>query len=96
MKRDYLRRMVVKEHHITRLRLNGIRKNTILPKELREVADVEIANEPIRSSITWLTNRCAITGRARGNVLKYRLSRFVFRHNADHNKLAGVQRAMWT
>lgn len=95
MKRDYLRRMCVKNEHATRLRLNGIRKNTILPKELREVADVEIANEPVRSSITYLTNRCAVTSRGRGVVLRWRLSRFIFRHLADYNKFAGVQRAMW-
>ena len=35
MLRDYKKRMCVKEEYVTRMRLNAIRKNTILPKELR-------------------------------------------------------------
>lgn len=95
MKRDVLRRVLVKNENINRLRLNGLRKNTILPKEIQAEADKEIAALPYRSSITHLTNRCAITSRARGNVLKWRLSRFVFRHLIDYNKMSGGQRAMW-
>lgn len=95
MKRDYLRRKLVEKENIKRLRLNGLRKNTILPRELQEVADAEIAALPYRSSITHLTNRCAVTSRSRGNVLRWRLSRFVFRHLIDYNKMSGGQRAMW-
>lgn len=95
MKRDYLRRKLVEKENITRLRINALRKNTILPRELQEVADAEIAALPYRSSITHLTNRCCVTSRARGNVLRWKLSRFVFRHLVDYNKMSGVQRAMW-
>lgn len=95
MKRDYLRRELVRTDNIHRLRLNALRKNTILPKELQEVADAEIAALPYRSSITHLTNRCVVTSRSRGNVLRWRISRFIFRHLADYNKSSGIQRAMW-
>lgn len=95
MKRDFLRRKLVERENITRLRINALRKNTILPRELQEVADAEIAALPYRSSITHLTNRCALTSRARGNVLKWRLSRFVFRYLSDHNLMSGIQRAHW-
>lgn len=95
MKRDYLRRKLVEKENINRLRLNALRKNTILPRELQEVADVEIAALPYRSSITHLTNRCAVTSRSRGNVLRWRLSRFVFRHLTDYNRMSGIQRAHW-
>lgn len=95
MKRDYLRRKLVEKENIKRLRLNALRKNTILPRELQEVADVEIAALPYRSSITHLTNRCVVTSRARGTVLRWHLSRFVFRELSDYNKMSGVQRAMW-
>lgn len=95
MKRDFLRRKLVERENITRLRINALRKNTILPRELQEVADAEIAALPYRSSITHLTNRCAVTSRARGNVLKWRLSRFVFRYLSDHNLMSGIQRAHW-
>lgn len=95
MKRDYLRRKLVEKENIKRLRINALRKNTILPRELQEVADAEIAALPYRSSITHLTNRCTVTSRSRGNVLRWRISRFVFRHLTDYNKMSGVQRAHW-
>lgn len=95
MKRDYLRRVLVKNENINRLRLNGLRKNTILPRELQSVADKQIAALPYRSSITLLSNRCAVTSRGVGNVLKWRVSRFVFRHMCDYNKMSGGMRAHW-
>lgn len=95
MKRDYLRRKLVEKENITRLRINALRKNTILPREIQEVADAEILALPYRSSITHLTNRCKVTSRAAGTVLNWNLSRFVFRQLSDHNKMSGVQRAIW-
>jgi len=35
MKKDYHKRECVKDQYVTRMRLNAIRKNKILPKELR-------------------------------------------------------------
>lgn len=95
MKRDFERRMLVKNENINRLRLNALRKNTILPREVQSVADKQIGALPYRSSITHITNRCAVTSRGVGNVHKYRLSRFIFRHLIDYNKMSGGQRALW-
>lgn len=95
MKKDYEKRQTIKEQYADRLRTNALRKNDILPQELREIADVEIHAMPRNSSITRIVNRCAITSRPRGVVLRWRLSRFVFRHLSDYNKMSGVERAMW-
>lgn len=101
MKRDFLRRKLVERENITRLRINALRKNTILPRELQEKADAEIAALPYRTSITHITNRCVITSRARGkkghraNIMPWRVSRFIFRHLSDYNKMSGVIRAHW-
>lgn len=95
MKKDHRKRQTIKHENITRLRINALRKNCVLPKELQQIADVEIHALPRDSSIVAIVNRCAITSRPRGNVLEWRLSRFIFRHLADYNKLSAVQRAMW-
>lgn len=95
MAKDNRKRQTIRTQHIDRLRVNALRKNDILPQELREIADAEIHALPRDSSITRIVHRCAITSRPRGNILRWRLSRFVFRHLADYNKLSGVQRAMW-
>ncbi|SPP89996.1 28S ribosomal protein S14, mitochondrial [Drosophila guanche] len=95
MIRDVKRRKCVSEHSKERLRVNSLRKNDILPIELREMANAEIAAFPRDSSLVRVRERCALTSRPRGVVQKYRLSRIVWRQLADYNKLSGVQRAMW-
>lgn len=42
-----------------------------------------------------LNRRCALTSRGKGTVIRWNLNRMTFRHLADNNKLAGVQRAIW-
>ncbi|XP_060517625.1 small ribosomal subunit protein uS14m [Cylas formicarius] len=95
MIRDVKRRKAIAEYGPTRLRINTLRKNDILPPELKEIADAEIHAMPRDSIKRHKTNRCVLTSKPRGTVLRWRLSRIVFRHLADYNKLSGVQRAMW-
>jgi small subunit ribosomal protein S14 len=95
MIKDVKRRRCVAEHAKDRLRVNSLRKNDILPIEIREIADAQIAAFPRDSSLVRVRERCALTSRPRGNVFRWRVSRIVWRHLADYNKLSGVQRAMW-
>ncbi|XP_063154566.1 small ribosomal subunit protein uS14m [Candoia aspera] len=95
MLRDVKRRKMAFDYADQRLRLNCIRKNKILPKELQEITDKEIANLPRDSCPVRIHNRCVLTSRPRGVKRRWRLSRIVFRHLADHAQLSGIQRAMW-
>lgn len=95
MIKDVRKRKCVETHGVDRLRVNSLRKNDILPVELREIADAEIAAQPRGSSIVAIRPRCAITSRPRATVHRWRVSRIVFRQLADYNKLSSVQRAMW-
>ncbi|KAG9273618.1 28S ribosomal protein S14, mitochondrial [Astyanax mexicanus] len=95
MLKDVKRRQMAYDFSDTRLRINALRKNTVLPKELQEVADKEIAALPRDSCPVRIRNRCVMTSRPRGVKRRWRVSRIVFRHLADHNQMSGVQRAMW-
>ncbi|XP_039591585.1 28S ribosomal protein S14, mitochondrial [Polypterus senegalus] len=95
MLRDVKRRKMAFQYASDRLRINAIRKNTILPKELQEVADKEIAAFPKDSCPVRIRNRCVITSRPRGVKRIWRLSRIMFRQFADHSQMSGIQRAMW-
>ncbi|GAB0092916.1 Ribosomal protein S14 [Sergentomyia squamirostris] len=95
MRKDVKRRQIVAQHAVERLRVNSLRKNDILPIELREIADEEINAFPVDSCLTRVRERCCITSRPRGIVFRWRMSRIVWRHLADYNKLSGVKRAMW-
>merc|ERR1711915_116371 len=94
-RKEVKHRNAVKEYAFERLNINALRKNKIIPPEIKEIADAEIAALPRMSSISMLHKRCMVTGRPRGLVTRWRLSRIVWRHEADYNKLSGVQRAMW-
>jgi small subunit ribosomal protein S14 len=95
MLKDNKRRQMVKEYAIDRIRLNTVKRNDVLPHELREIAGQELHAFPRDSCFVRIRERCAITSRPRGCVKKFRVSRIVFRHLADYNHLSGVQRGMW-
>uniref|UniRef100_A0A8C0TUP2 28S ribosomal protein S14, mitochondrial n=1 Tax=Canis lupus familiaris TaxID=9615 RepID=A0A8C0TUP2_CANLF len=93
--RDVKRRKMAYEYADERLRINALRKNTILPKDLQEVADGETAALPRDSCPVRIRNRCVMTSRPRGAKRRWRLSPIVFCHLADHGQLSGVQPAVW-
>ncbi|KAM9845494.1 small ribosomal subunit protein uS14m [Aulostomus maculatus] len=95
MLRDVKRRKLAFEYADERLRINALRKNLILPKELRDQASIDIAALPRDSCPVRIRNRCVLTSRPRGVKRRWRLSRIVFRHIADHNQISGVMRARW-
>ena len=59
------------------------------------MADQEIAAFPRDSSYVRIRDRCAITSRPRGVVRSWRLSRIMWRQEADANHMSGVKRAQW-
>ncbi|CAG9854936.1 unnamed protein product [Phyllotreta striolata] len=95
MIRDVKRRKMTVEYAPTRLRINTMRKNDVLPPELIEIADQEIAALPRDSALVRVKRRCVITSKPRSTLYRWRFSRIIFRDLADHNKLSGVQRAIW-
>ncbi|KAG8189272.1 hypothetical protein JTE90_019032 [Oedothorax gibbosus] len=95
MIRDVKRRKVVKEYAKLRLQINCIRKNTLLPQEVKDIAQKEIEALPTDSCHTKLHWRCILTSRARGRFKKFRMQRIIWRHFADYNQVSGVERAMW-
>lgn len=65
-------------------------------RELKEKGDYEaLRNLPRDSSPTRLKNRCEITGRPRGYMRKYKMSRIAFRELAHKGQLPGVKKASW-
>ena len=50
---------------------------------------------PKNSSPVRLRNRCALTGRARGFVRMFGISRIKFRDLASDGKIPGVTKASW-
>ena len=55
----------------------------------------ELQKLPRNSSPTRIKNRCAVTGRARGYMRDFGLSRIAFRELAREGKIPGVKKASW-
>ena len=64
--------------------------------ELKAAGDSEgLQKLPRNSSPTRVKNRCAITGRGRGYLRAFGLSRIQFRELAREGKIPGVKKASW-
>jgi small subunit ribosomal protein S14 len=67
-----------------------------LRKELKEKGDYEALRKlPRDSSPTRLTRRCEMTGRPRGVLRKFKLSRIAFRELAHKGQIPGVKKSSW-
>ena len=74
-------------------------KKTILDlsisEEERHEAVVALNKLPKNSSPTRLRSRCQITGRSRGCLKKFKLSRLCFREMANNGLIPGVVKSSW-
>ncbi len=64
------------------------------PQEIMRL-QLELAKLPANSSPTRLKNRCFVTGRSRGYIRKFGLSRITFREYAHRGFLPGVTKSSW-
>lgn len=66
----------------------------ISPEERHE-AVIRLNKLPKNSARIRLRNRCQLTGRARGFLRKFKLSRLSFRELASQGMIPGVTKASW-
>lgn len=65
-------------------------------RQLKEAGDYDgLQKLPRNASPTRLKKRCSLTGRARGYVGKYGVSRIKFRELALAGKIPGMKKASW-
>jgi small subunit ribosomal protein S14 len=69
--------------------------NIHLTEEEREQARVALNKMPRDSSPCRLRNRCQMTGRARGFLRKFKLSRLTFRELASYGMIPGITKSSW-
>lgn len=64
--------------------------------ELKKIGDLDgLAKLPHNSSPTRMKNRCSETGRPRGYMRTFGLSRIAFRRHASKGEIPGVTKASW-
>lgn len=79
-----------------RKRQQTVEKYAELRRELKEKGDYEALRKlPRDSSPTRLKNRCQVTGRPRGYIRKFGMSRIALREYAHKGQLPGVKKSSW-
>jgi small subunit ribosomal protein S14 len=65
-------------------------------RRLKEAGDYQgLALLPRNSSPVRLRNRCRLTGRGRGYIRRFGISRIMFREMALQGKIPGVKKTSW-
>jgi small subunit ribosomal protein S14 len=73
-----------------------VAKYAAVRAELKKKGDYEaLAKLPRDASPVRLKNRCAITGRSRGYIRKFGISRVCFRELAHRGLIPGVTKSSW-
>lgn len=66
-----------------------------LTEEERQAARTALNKMPRDSSPVRLRNRCVLTGRCRGYMRKFKLSRLCFRELASFGMIPGITKSSW-
>lgn len=64
-------------------------------EEERQDARLQLNKMSPNSSAVRLRNRCQLTGRARGYLRKFNISRLCFREMSGHGMIPGITKASW-
>lgn len=95
VERNKKRERMVKQFADKRAELKKAVSNTKLSLQERMLAQDKLTKLPRNSNPVRLRNRCSQTGRPRGYLGFFGLSRMVFRSLASFGLLPGVRKASW-
>ena len=93
-KQDKRKRLVDLKYK-KRQELKKIVRSLNVSEEDRHNAQEALNKLPKNSSPTRLRNRCELTGRPRGYLRKFQMSRICFRELANSGIIPGVFKASW-
>lgn len=86
---------LVERYKERRAELISVVKDPSATLEAKRAAYAAIAKMPRDSSATRYRNRCGITGRPRGYLRQFGMSRIAVRELAHRGELPGVMKSSW-
>ncbi len=95
IERNRKRERMAKKFAGRRERLLEIASDEKRPMEERFAARLRLAQLPRNSSKVRIRNRCALTGRPRGNYRKFKLSRIALRELGSTGQIPGLVKSSW-
>lgn len=93
--RDIKARHGVHANEIARRAYLYVARNETLPPQVRHQAQLQLNTYGRYTRPTTVKNRCIASGKGRGIISEFGLSRFQFRLQALRGELNGVQKASW-
>ena len=85
----------VQKYAAIRAELKGIIKNPEVSNEDKKAAVAKLDRLPRSSSRIRIRTRCFKTGRPRGVIRRFNLSRMAFREMALKGEIPGITKASW-
>jgi small subunit ribosomal protein S14 len=95
LQKDKLRRKIFENFEKERLCLKALSKDKRLSKTLRLTYKLKLNSYPRNSSFTRIVNRCVTTGRGRGVLRFFRMSRLEVRQLQLKGFLYGIRKSSW-
>jgi len=89
------RKTLIEKSSQKRKELTSTLKNLELPFEDRFFAQKKLSEMSRNSSKVRHRNRCSITGRPRGFIGKFNMSRIMLRHYASFGTIPGLRKSSW-
>lgn len=95
VKKDLIVRQNIRKVEHKRLLYKSIIKDQTLSQELRYDFILKLNKLPRQSSIIQKNNRCVLTGRTKGTLRHFKISRICLRELVASGTLPGVIKASW-
>jgi len=95
IQRNEKRKKLAAKHAKARAELKAILKDPATTDDAFYAAQKKLQKLPRNSSPTRIRNRCSMSGRPRGFIGKFGVSRIQFRELALHGKIPGVIKSSW-
>lgn len=89
------RKKLAARYAAKRRALKAIVQNPKSTMDEKQAAQVALAKLPRNSAPERVRHRCSMTGRSRGNIREFGLSRIAFREMALQGLIPGVRKASW-
>jgi small subunit ribosomal protein S14 len=93
--KNELRKKLVTKYAVRRRELKALIKDPKTSVEERLAAQAKLQKLPKDSNPIRVVLRCMVTGRPRGNLRYFQLSRITFREKALKGELTGVVKSSW-
>nr|YP_001876548.1 ribosomal protein S14 [Cavenderia fasciculata]ABX45222.1 ribosomal protein S14 [Cavenderia fasciculata] len=94
-KKDVSYRKELKKNENKCNMLKMLRRNEMLPKEMRNYYSDQLTAIAKKGSICKIKNRCILTGRARGVISEYKVSRMQFRELVKLGLVTGIRKSSY-